>query len=71
MKEMDVELAALSIWSFKHGMTSLAIRNRFHMYTEAQVKRMMKESCDMMLTYSGRSKKFLSVLNTVHKIINV
>jgi AcrR family transcriptional regulator len=49
MKKMDIELAALSIWSFKHGMTSLAIRNRFKMYSEAEVKKMMKESCDMML----------------------
>jgi AcrR family transcriptional regulator len=49
MQEMDVELVALSIWSFKHGMTSLAIRNRFKMYSEAEVKRLMKESCDMML----------------------
>jgi AcrR family transcriptional regulator len=49
MKEMDVEIAALSIWSFKHGMTSLAIRNRFKMYSEAEVKKLMKESCDMML----------------------
>lgn len=49
MKEMDIEIAAMSIWSFKHGMTSLAIRNRFKMYSEQEVKKMMKESCDMML----------------------
>jgi AcrR family transcriptional regulator len=49
MKEMDIEIVALSIWSFKHGMTSLAIRNRFKMYNDAEVKKMMKESCDMML----------------------
>lgn len=49
MKKMDVELAAMSIWSFKHGMTSLSIRNRFKMYDEATAKQLMKESCDMML----------------------
>lgn len=49
IKKMDVELAAMSIWSFKHGMTSLSIRNRFKMYDEITVKKMMKDSCDMML----------------------
>jgi AcrR family transcriptional regulator len=49
MKKMDVELAAMAIWSFKHGMTSLSIRNRFKMYDEATAKQLMKQSCDMML----------------------
>jgi hypothetical protein len=49
MKEMPVEVAALSIWSFKHGMTALSIRNRFKMYSEEEAKKLMKESCDMML----------------------
>lgn len=49
MKKMDVEVAALSIWSFKHGMTSLSIRNRFKMYNEKETKRLMKEACDVML----------------------
>lgn len=49
MKEMPVEVAALSIWSFKHGMTALSIRNRFKMYSQEEAKKLMKESCDMML----------------------
>ncbi len=49
MKSMDVDLASLSIWSFMHGMTSLAIRNRFKMYESKQVRQLMDEAVDTML----------------------
>ncbi len=49
MKPIDVDLASLSIWSFMHGMTSLAIRNRFKMYEGDRVRQLMDEAVDTML----------------------
>jgi AcrR family transcriptional regulator len=48
IREMDVHEAAFFIWTCGHGMVSLAIRERFKMYTEEQVKHLMKASVDMI-----------------------
>ena len=49
MKPISVDVAAFSILSFMHGMASLAIRERFEMYTQEQVKQLMEGSIKMML----------------------
>ncbi|MES2732822.1 MAG: TetR/AcrR family transcriptional regulator [Bacteroidota bacterium] len=49
LKPIDSELASFSIWSFMHGMVSLAIRERFKMYSEEQVKQLMHDSVRMIV----------------------
>lgn len=48
MKPIDVEVASLSVWSFMHGLTSLAIRNRFDMYSREQATQLTKAAIDQM-----------------------
>ncbi len=49
MKTMDVDVAALSIWSFAHGLASLAIRNRLKMYPPDQLDTLIPDSIENML----------------------
>lgn len=49
LKPVDVDVASFSIWSLAHGMASLAIRERFKMYSAEEVKQLMEESTRMML----------------------
>jgi AcrR family transcriptional regulator len=49
MKSTDVDITAMSIWSFVHGVASLRIRNRFRMCTPEELETMIPASLDMML----------------------
>jgi AcrR family transcriptional regulator len=51
IKKMDVHEAAFFIWTIGHGMVSLAIRERFKMYTEEQFKHLMKASMATLATF--------------------
>lgn len=46
----DVEIAAISIWSFMHGMVSLKIRNRFKKFNEqTDIQQLMTTSLQQMI----------------------
>lgn len=45
----DLHIAAMSIWSFMHGLVSLKIRNRFQKFGEADVNELMKNSVEQMI----------------------
>lgn len=49
MKPMDVDIATMSIFSFVHGMVSLAIRNRFVMYQAENLANMFRQSITGMI----------------------
>lgn len=50
LKFKDVEIAAMSIWSFMHGMVSLKIRNRFKKFNEqTDINLLMTASLEKMI----------------------
>lgn len=49
IKPLDVEQLSFSILSYMHGMTSLAIRDRFKMYTPEQVQQLMQGAITMLM----------------------
>ena len=50
LKFKDVEVAAMSIWSFMHGMVSLRIRNRFKKFSEtSDIQTLMTASLEQMI----------------------
>mgnify|MGYP002778520472 CR=1 FL=1 len=49
IKSANVDVAAMSIFSFIHGMVSLAIRNRFVMFPREQLPKMFEASMDNMM----------------------
>ncbi|SDL76324.1 DNA-binding transcriptional regulator, AcrR family [Catalinimonas alkaloidigena] len=49
LKPMPTEVATLSIWSFMHGLVSLAIRERCSMYPEEVFPTLMQESIKQFL----------------------
>lgn len=50
LKFNEVEIAAMSIWSFMHGMVSLKIRNRFKKFNEqTDIQQLMTSSLEQML----------------------
>jgi AcrR family transcriptional regulator len=49
MKEMDVEVASMAIWSFVHGIVSLRIRNRFRMCLPEDLEKLIPAAMETML----------------------
>jgi AcrR family transcriptional regulator len=49
MKQLDVDVASMAIWSFVHGVVSLRIRNRFRMCLPEELETMIPASVKMML----------------------
>ena len=50
LKLKEVEIAAMSIWSFMHGMVSLKIRNRFKKFNEqTDIQQLMTASLEQMI----------------------
>lgn len=49
MKPIDLDVAALSIFSFMHGFTSMTIRDRFIMYPQENLRPLLEQSLDNML----------------------
>jgi AcrR family transcriptional regulator len=50
LKFKNVEVAAMSIWSFMHGMVSLRIRNRFKKFNEqSDIQTLMTASLEQMI----------------------
>jgi AcrR family transcriptional regulator len=50
LKFKDVEVAAMSIWSFMHGMVSLRIRNRFKKFNDqSDIQQLMTASLEQMV----------------------
>ncbi len=50
LKFSNIEIAAMSIWSFMHGMVSLKIRNRFKKFNEqSDVDLLMTASLEQMI----------------------
>jgi AcrR family transcriptional regulator len=50
LKFRDIQVAAMSIWSFMHGMVSLKIRNRFKKFNEeSDIDLLMKASLEQMI----------------------
>lgn len=50
LKFKDVEVAAMSVWSFMHGMVSLRIRNRFKKFNDqSDVQQLMTASLEQMI----------------------
>jgi AcrR family transcriptional regulator len=49
MKEMDVDVASMAIWSFVHGIVSLRIRNRFRMCTPEDLEKLIPAAVETML----------------------
>jgi hypothetical protein len=50
LKFNKVEIAAMSIWSFMHGMVSLKIRNRFKKFNEqSDINLLMTASLEKMI----------------------
>ncbi|MCU0449369.1 MAG: TetR/AcrR family transcriptional regulator [Bernardetiaceae bacterium] len=49
MKPMDLDVAAVSVFSFVHGVTSLIIRGRFKMYPAEQHQALVEQSLQNML----------------------
>lgn len=48
--KMDIlEVAAMSIWSFMHGLVSLKIRNRFKTFPQEHIQNLMLASVEQML----------------------
>lgn len=48
MKSIEPDLAALSAWSFMHGLISLNIRKRLGIYNHQQIKELTDQSIKMM-----------------------
>ncbi len=49
MKKSDLEVATVSVFSFVHGLVSLAIRQRFKMYPKEALPELFKQSIDNMM----------------------
>ncbi|MBC8112128.1 MAG: TetR/AcrR family transcriptional regulator [Verrucomicrobia bacterium] len=49
IKSDDADVATMSIFSFVHGLVSLAIRNRFMMYDKDALPQLFKRSIENML----------------------
>jgi AcrR family transcriptional regulator len=49
MKEMDVDVASMAIWSFVHGLVSLRIRNRFRMCLPEDLEKLIPAAVETML----------------------
>jgi AcrR family transcriptional regulator len=49
MKELDVDVASMAIWSFVHGMVSLRIRNRFRMCKPEDLEKLIPAAVETML----------------------
>ncbi len=49
MKPMDIDVAALSIFSFIHGFTSMTIRDRLIMYPKESLRPLLEKSLDNMI----------------------
>ena len=49
MKEMDVDVASMAIWSFVHGIVSLRIRNRFRMCLPEDLEKLIPAAVETML----------------------
>lgn len=50
LKFKEVEIAAMSIWSFMHGMVSLKIRNRFKKINgQIEIQQLMTASLEQMI----------------------
>jgi AcrR family transcriptional regulator len=49
IKPVEPDIAAMSIFSFVHGMVSLSIRNRFIMFPKEQLPKMFEASMDNMM----------------------
>jgi AcrR family transcriptional regulator len=45
----NLYIAAMSIWSFMHGLVSLKIRNRFQKFEGAELQALMNESVEQMV----------------------
>ncbi len=50
MKKMDLDIAAVSITSFMHGVVSLVIRKRLKMYPPEQHRALMSGSVEQMMS---------------------
>ncbi len=48
MKPMDVDVAAMAVWSFMHGIVSLHIRNRFRMCMPEDLEKIIPETIATM-----------------------
>lgn len=49
MKELDVDVASMAIWSFVHGIVSLRIRNRFRMCLPEDLEKLIPAAVETML----------------------
>jgi AcrR family transcriptional regulator len=49
MKELDVDVASMAIWSFVHGIVSLRIRNRFRMCQPEDLEKLIPAAVETML----------------------
>jgi AcrR family transcriptional regulator len=49
IKFQQIEVAAMSVWSFMHGLVSLKIRNRFNSFGNIDIQQLMLASVDQMI----------------------
>lgn len=45
----EINLLSISIWSYMHGLTSLHIRDRFHIFKDFDIEKLLYGSVELML----------------------